>query len=202
MKKSLILASLLVFTVSIPCFAADTPPLEPAQPMPQLERPAPPDMHKPPKKGECKRAEFEKRLKLTDEQKAKAREIRVKGHEAMRPVMEQIKSKYQEIDAVRRSKMATAAQNEKIVKLKGEIRELKKQAHDLRVKNMQEFESILNKKQLKELRKMKAEGRKKFEKQFKKHHGNSNNPQFRPLPPEDDRADFPPPPPPHNGDAR
>ena len=74
----------------------------------------------------------------------------MKGHEAMRPVMEQIKSKYQEIDAVRRSKMATAAQNEKIVKLKGEIRELKKQAHDLRVKNMQEFESILNKKQLKE----------------------------------------------------
>ena len=68
---------------------------------------------------------------------------------------------------------------------------------------MQEFESILTKKQLKELKKMKEEGRKRFEKEFKKHHGNSMRPPFGPPPADGDRPDFPPPPPaPHNDEAK
>ena len=35
---------------------------------------------------------------------------------------------------------------------------------------MKEFESILTDKQVKELQKMKKEGRKKFDREFKKHH--------------------------------
>ena len=38
---------------------------------------------------------FEKRLGLTEEQKVKAREIRIKGHEAIKPIVEQIIAKKQ-----------------------------------------------------------------------------------------------------------
>lgn len=197
MKKTLILASLLAFAVSTQCFAADVPTVESATPAQSVERPAPPDVQRPPKKHDMdkKKAEFEKRLKLTDEQKAKAKEIRMKGHEEMKPIMEAIKEKRQEIDAVMRSRMAVEMQQEKVKALKAEIRDLKKQAHELRMKNMQEFESILTKKQLKELKKMKEEGRKNFEKNFKKHHGDSMRPPFGPPPANGDRPDFPPPPP-------
>lgn len=200
MKKTLILASLLAFTVSTQCFAAEIPTVEPATAIPAqtVEQPAAPDVQKPPKRPdmEKKKAEFEKRLKLTDEQKAKAKEIRMKGHEQMKPIMEALKEKRQEIDAVMRSRIAVEAQQEKVKALKAEIRDLKKQAHEIRMKNMQEFESILTKKQLKELKKMKEEGRKKFEKEFKKHHhGDAMRPQFGPPPANGDRPDFPPPPP-------
>ena len=39
---------------------------------------------------------FEKRLGLTDEQKAKAKDIRIKGHEKLKPVMDEIIAKKQE----------------------------------------------------------------------------------------------------------
>lgn len=192
MKKTLILASLLAFAVSTQCFAAEVPSVESAKKPECVQRTARPDMHRPPKGPDFKRAEFEKRLKLTDEQKAKAKEIRMKGHETMKPVMEAIKQKRQEIETVKLSRISTEMQKEKIDKLKGEIRELKKQAHELRVKNMQEFESILTKKQLKELKKMKEEGRKKFEKEFKKHHDGALKPPFGP-PPADGEVTPPPP---------
>ena len=200
MKKTLILASLLAFAVSTQCFAAEVPTVEPAAAVPAqtVEQPAAPEVQKPPKRPdmEKKKAEFENRLKLTDEQKAKAKEIRMKGHEQMKPIMEAIKEKRQEIDAVMRSRIAVEAQQEKVKALKAEIRELKKQAHELRMKNMQEFESILTKKQLKELKKMKEEGRKNFEKNFKRHHQHCDC--HRPYGPHPaargERPDFPPPP--------
>ena len=36
---------------------------------------------------------FEKRLGLTEEQKVKARELRLQGHEKMKPVMDEIRAK-------------------------------------------------------------------------------------------------------------
>ena len=48
------------------------------------------------------------------------------------------------------------------------MKSLKKQAKDLRIKNMQEFESILTDKQKKTLEKMKKEGKKNFKKHHKK----------------------------------
>ena len=71
-----------------------------------------------------------------------------------------------------------------------EIRALKRAAHELRMQNMKDFEGILTKKQLKELKKMKEEGRKKFEKQHKK----NGHPQFGPRP-EGPRPEGPCPPP-------
>ena len=59
------------------------------------------------------------------------------------------------------------------------MKALHKEARDLRFKNMQEFESILNDKQKKTLEKMKKEGRKKFQKEHKNHpnfgHERDNN---------------------------
>lgn len=204
MKKTLLLASLLAFTVSIPCFAADaaTTPSETPKKAECCEKQAPPEFHRPPKGPDCKckkedkKAEFEKRLNLTDEQKAQAKAIREKGHQEMKPVMEKIKVKRDEIKAIKESEDAVEVKQEKIDKLRTEIRELNKSAHDLRMKNMKEFESILTAKQLKELQKMKEEGRKKFDKEFRKKHGDGLRP---PFPPEFGRhpaggPDFPPPP--------
>lgn len=184
MKKTLILASLLVFATSTQTFA-NQPPVQTTAEKPTVEQQAAPQVQ-PPKAPQCKfdkKAEFEKRLKLTDEQKAKAKALREKGHEEMKPIMDAIRVKREEIKTVRLSRIAVQAQQEKIDKIRGEIRELNKKAHEIRMKNMKEFEAILTKKQLKELNKMKAEGRKKFEKEFKnKHHG-----EFRPpFPPEFD----------------
>jgi len=183
-KKALITASVLVFATTVMSFAADTTTVPTKQSKPAIE------CKKPPKNPEFEKrqAEFEKRIKLTDKQKAQAEQIRQKGHEQMKPIMEKIKEKHQEIDAVKHSKTVAQDQQAKIDDLHKQIRALERAAHELRMQNMKEFESILTKKQLKELKKMKDEGRKKFEKE----HKNQGHPPFGPGPKE---GDFPPPPP-------
>lgn len=171
MKKTLILAAALMFASATISFAADTTPAAPQVSQPCVAgKPAPPCCKKPPKNEEFKKRheQFEKRLKLTDEQKAKAEQIRQKGHEQMKPIIDKIQEKKAEIEAVKRSKLAAKAQQEKIEQLHKDIRALKKEAHELRMQNMKEFESILTAKQQKELKKMKEEGRKKFEKEHRK----------------------------------
>lgn len=106
---------------------------------------------------------FEKRLNLTEKQKEKAKIIHQKGREQMKPVMDQIMAKHQEIEAVQKTKMTEKAQQEKIAEINLQIRELDKKANEIRKANSQEFESILTKKQKNELAKMKAEGRAEFE---------------------------------------
>jgi len=172
MKKTLILASLMAFALT-PAFAAEqAAQTTPAQPAQEQQNKAPKFEHKKPSPEEMKkrRAEFEQRLKLTEEQKAKAKEIRQKGHEELKPIIDKIQEKRQEIEAVKLSRIAERAQQERIAELRKEIGALKRHAHELRMKNMQEFESILTRKQLRELKKMKEEGRKKFDADFKKHH--------------------------------
>ena len=159
MKKILILAGILALTAG--CVYA-TEGGQPAPQPPQQQRMMP----KPPKPADV--AKFEKRLKLTDEQKAKAKEIHQKGFEEMKPIMDKIQLKREEIAAIMRTKLMPEEQAARVAEVKKEIRTLKRQAHDIRVKNMKEFESILTKKQLKEFEKMKAEGRKKFDKEFRK----------------------------------
>ena len=113
------------------------------------------------------RKQFEQRLNLTDKQKEKAKIIHQQGREEMTPIMVQIKQKHQELEMVKMSRMAEKMQQEKIAQITSEIQNLEKQAHDIRKKNSQEFEKILNKKQKAELEAMKAEGRAKFEKHHK-----------------------------------
>ena len=92
----------------------------------------------------------------------------MKGHEEMKPIMEKMRELRLEKEAVLKSRMAEAMQQEKIAEINAKIKDLRKQAHELRIKNMKEFEAILTDKQKKELKKMKEEGRKNFEKAKKK----------------------------------
>lgn len=195
LKKSLIMASVLVFASAAMCYAEDTAQkvAAPAK-TPAVTTQQAPEFKKPPRKPEFKKRQdaFEKRLKLTDEQKAKAKEIRQRGHEQMKPIIEKLKEKRMEIEAVKRSRMAAQMQQEKIAELQKEIRALKHAAHELRMQNMKEFEAILTKKQLKELRKMKEEGRKNFEKRHKKHPHPGFGPGPRPNAPEPPAPPAPP----------
>jgi len=154
LKKSLIMASVLVFASTAMCYAEENAAQKAVEPVaPAVAAPAVPHCKKPTMNPEFKKRQeaFEKRLKLTDEQKAKAEQIRQKGHEQMKPIMEKLKEKRMEADAVKRSRMAVEMQQEKLAELHKEIRALKRAAHELRMQNMQEFEAILTKKQLKEL---------------------------------------------------
>ena len=110
---------------------------------------------------------FEQKLGLTDEQKAKAKEIRLNGHKQIKPVMEQIFAKKKEAEMVKMSRIATWAQEEKLAVIDKEIQELEKQANSIRKQNMKDFESILTRDQKKILKQMKKEGRQKFEERKK-----------------------------------
>lgn len=178
MKKLLILAGLFALSLPMAASAAteETQAVQEALP-PKFERPAPERMHRPPVAP--KKIQFEKRLKLTDEQKAQAKLIHKKGFEKIKPIMDEIAQKRAEIEAVAKSKISTEAQKEKFETLRKDIRDLKRKAHEIRKENMQEFESILTKKQLKELNKMKEEGRKNFE---KNHPGHSMLKPVHPTP--------------------
>ncbi len=176
MKKTLIIASLLAFSMTT-VLAAETPVTEDVKaPVAQTEvQPAKPVLTQEQiKKREIKREQFEKRLKLTEEQKVKIKELQQNGREQMKPIIEQIQAKRQEAEAVRRSRIAVEMQQEKLAEIQKDIQALKKQAHELRMQNMKDFEAILTKKQQKELKKMKEEGRKRFEKEHK------NRPVFGP----------------------
>ena len=109
------------------------------------------------------RKEFEQRLNLTDKQKERAKQLHIEGRNQIKPVLMQIEVKRQEIETVKLSRISVKMQEEKIAQLNAEIKELEKQAQDIRKKNSQEFEKLLNKKQKAELDKMKAEGRARFE---------------------------------------
>ena len=110
---------------------------------------------------------FEQKLGLTEVQKLKARELRKAGHEKMKPVIDQIRAKKQEAEAIRNSKLTVQEQEEKLTVIDKDLAELKKQARDIKKQNMKDFEAILTKDQKKTLKNMKKEGRKNFDKQRK-----------------------------------
>lgn len=166
MKKILVLATALIFTTSVACFA-DTK-VTPTTKVPLAK--CGPQCKKMPPKGpdfEKRRAEFEKRLNLNEEQKQKAEELHKAGFEKMKPIMEKTKEKQKELWALKDAKDEQSLQKKE--QLKKEIGALRHEARELKKQNMKDFENILTKKQQKELQKMKEEGRKNFEKNFKKH---------------------------------
>ena len=107
-------------------------------------------------------AAFEQRLGLTEEQKIKARALRLQGYEKMKPVMEEIKNKHQEAKMVKLSRISVQMQEEKLAKIDEELKVLEKKAHEIRTQNMKEFEKILTRDQKKILKQMKKEGRQKY----------------------------------------
>lgn len=150
MKKFLVLSMITLMTVST------------ANAIDAIVLPAEPKAEKQEVKIHRENA-FEKRLNLTDKQKVKAREIRIKGHEKMKPVMERIAMKKQEAIMVKMSRIAIRDQEERLAVIDAEIKDLEKKANEIRKQNMKEFESILTRKQRQILKEMKKEGRQRYQ---------------------------------------
>ena len=108
--------------------------------------------------------EFERRLNLTEEQKAFAKEQRAQSIEKIKPILDEIKIKKEQLNQMK----LQGVQTENTVKLENELKELRQQAHEVRKSNMKAFEATLTEEQRKEIQKMKNEGRKEFERN-KKH---------------------------------
>lgn len=135
---------------------------------------------------------FEQRLNLTEKQKEKAKKIHQKGANQMKPIMDKSVALRKEIAEIKKSDLEESAKKEQIEAKFKELRDLHKKAQEIRKQNGQDFEKILTKEQKEELAKMKAEGRKKFE---KKH---PPRPPFGMFGPDKggEKGIFPPPPPP------
>lgn len=164
MKKTLLLATIIALAASS-VYANEKAAQEGGfPPPPPCVKGAPcdvkgPHCNRPPK------VDIEQKLKLTEEQKAKAKALRVETREQMRPIMEAIRTKTEQKEIIKNNKNMTAeAQCEQVEKLNKQIFELKKQARDLRLKNERDFESILNQKQKKTLDKIKADAKKNMSK--------------------------------------
>lgn len=177
MKKVLILASALIFTTTVCIANTDVKPVPTKAPIAKCGEQF--NKMPPPPKGpdfEKRKAEFEKRLNLTEKQKKQSEELHKSGFEKMKPIMEKTKEKQKELWALKDAKDEQSLQ--KAEQLKKELGALRNEARELKKQNMKDFENILTKKQKKELEKMKEEGRKNFEKNFK----NRPHPEHRPCP--------------------
>ncbi len=116
----------------------------------------------------AREAAFEKKLGLTEEQKAQARELRIKGHEKMKPIMDQIRDKKKEAEMVKMSRIAIRDQEARLAVIDAELRKLEKQAMEIRKSNFKEFESILTREQKRTLKQMKKEGKQRFKAEHRK----------------------------------
>lgn len=155
MKKKL-LSSLLVcaavLTLSSSAMANECAqdPCNAAQPPQECNKPCPPDIQqRPPMSPEERKAEFEKRIQLTDAQKAKLEKIKADEKKTLEPVHKKMQKKHEE------------------------MRALIKQENDVRAESMKKFEAILTTEQKTELEKMKTEIQEQMKKDFearKPHH--------------------------------
>lgn len=158
----------------------------PVMPPPNgFEAPAP--MHKfkghhPTKEEmEAKRAEFEKRLKLSDEQKKQIELNKQKDIETIKPIIDELHAKIAEKHKIRQNKELKVGEAEKMMAdVDKQIRDLKIQADNLRKENMKNFENLLTEKQKKEFAKIKDEQKKEMEKRRKNFEG-KKGPKHPPI---------------------
>lgn len=134
--------------------------------------------------------EFNKALGLSDEQIAKAKEIRTNGHNKMKPLMEKKKAKMDEIRAVMADDNLTVkAQDKKIETLRADLKGIDQDLRQLRRDNEKEFQAILTDEQKAKYAQIKEEGRKHF-KEHRKPQGPENfghrppvkDNRYRPMP--------------------
>lgn len=134
------------------------------------------------KDGKMKQAqqEFENRLKLSEEQKTKAKEIRMQGREELRPIMEELRAKKEQIRTIKASNASDKSKEKQISKKRTEIKQLREKADAIREKNMSQFEAILSSEQKAEFEKYKKEMKAKHE-QFRKQMEQKRG-QYQPQP--------------------
>lgn len=175
-KKFLMSALAMVVMLSMNgvSYANDGAEIQDKQPM-KMERPHKgfdgPRHHKfkgqPPSKAEmeAKKAEFEKRLNLTEGQKAQIEKNKQKDKETMKPIFDKMKENKQAIKAIHKD--ATLSPEDKVVKsaeYEKELIDLKVKANELRKENMKNFENILTDDQKAEFAKIKEEQKAEMEK--------------------------------------
>lgn len=134
--------------------------------------------------------EFNKTLGLTDEQIAKAKEIRTEGHNKMKPLMEKKKAKFDQMRALEaNSSMSVKAQDKKMETLRSDLHKIDQEMRQIRRDNEKEFEAILTPEQKVKYEQIKEEGRKHF-KEHKRPQGPENfghrppvgDHRYRPVP--------------------
>ena len=175
-KKFLMSALAMVVMLSMNgiSYANEGAEIQDKQPM-KMERPHKgfdgPRHHKfkgqPPSRAEmeAKKAEFEKRLNLTDEQKTQIEKNKQKDKETMKPIYDKMKENKQAIKAIHKD--ATLSPEDKVLKsaqYEKELIDLKVKANELRKENMKNFESILTDDQKVEFAKIKEEQKAEMEK--------------------------------------
>lgn len=198
MKKTILLSSIVVMVI-FTCNAASYAdcsgetakiPVKMQKEMPQHYKPMHP--HHPSKaEMDAKKAEFEKRLNLTEEQKKQIEENRVKDHEKIKPFIDQKMAKKAEIKKLREDSSLSAEEKaKKIGELRKEIREINLQERKVHEENMKNFEALLTEKQKKEFDKIRVEQKSEMEKRkkafekgkyHKPHYGMPVQPKIQPV---------------------
>lgn len=123
--------------------------LEPRQPDLTTETLTPP--HNP--EMERHKNEFNRRLNLTDEQKYKAKQLRVNSQEKMKPLMDELIVKQQQ-----RNMLENNDGNDKEIQtLNNDIKYLRQKLHNIILQNERDFMEILTPEQKNEFNKMREE---------------------------------------------
>ena len=135
------------------------------------------DIEKMKKCHEKRKAEFDSRLKLTEEQKRCCEQGRMEARKQMKPIFEQMRAKKCQMQQILESSLSEAEKQQQVSALRAEIKCLKEQANKIREDNMKAFECSLNPEQKKELEKIKQEHKEKFKKMHKKFKGYGACPQ-------------------------
>lgn len=162
MKKTLILASIIALTMTSTAYAGTTTATKVQTPAPKGQMMPPPREFK----GDRHRAEFERRLNLTEAQKAKIEKNRKADMAKLKPIKEQIRAKKEAKFEIIKKYEET---NPDLIKLNKDIKALKEQEHKIKEANRKSFEALLTKEQKAELAKIKTE-REKNVKGHRPHH--------------------------------
>lgn len=113
------------------------------------------------KRCPCKKY-FEQHLGLTQEQIKLIDANRAKQEKELKPVNSKIRENYRQIKEIKASDLSDDKKEEKIIKLRKDIIELKEKSADIKVKYNKKFESYLTEEQIKTLehmRELKKQGK-------------------------------------------
>lgn len=127
---------------------------------------------------EKQRQELDNRLKLSEEQQAQAKEIRLQGREKIKPVMEKMRAKHEEFMAAKKSAVSKEEKQKIFTQFRTDMKALRKEADIVREENLKQFESILTSAQKAEFKKYRDEKKKQRKEFFKRHHKKPCNKPF------------------------
>lgn len=119
-----------------------------------------------------RRMELKNELNLTEEQAAKAKQLREQSREKMKPYFDQIKTERSKLKQMRESN----ASQEELAKQREKVADLMKKAKEIHKQNLESFESILTSEQK---AKFEANRKKRMEEMKNKHPKMFENKSFQ-----------------------